>query len=370
MTLDHGVLDHPTSSRLPAGDPVHPPPARRSARGGGPWRYLWAGATFAAIALLAAAATLALLDWVVFDTPVVAPRLRVGGQGLPREKLLMAPRYRDARVLYLGDSRILVGVDPTVVSEACGCGPGYNGAFAAADPRLTRIMAGQLLRTLSPEVVVIGVSQWELSDEANILLYRPALELVPPWQLAELDITLDDREERIDATVSAVWRLYRYRREVRATLDPSGPELPSSGELRNESRRGFYVNSAPRRHRERGLDERQQRWFTDFSVEGRRTEALRGLLADLRGRGVRVVLVAPPLHRAFHARVRREVQAFRAAVEQLAAESGATFLDLTAPERSGLTNAHFQDFVHLDEAGATRFSRFLGEAIRSRLDGA
>ena len=94
--------------------------------------------------------------------------------GSPNDKLLLAARYRDAEVLYLGDSRVFYGVDPSIVSEACGCGPGFNGAVPAADPSLTSVMADRLLQKLSPRLLVLGVSQWELSDEADIPVDDPA----------------------------------------------------------------------------------------------------------------------------------------------------------------------------------------------------
>ena len=312
--------------------------------------------------LLSAAATLLLLDRLLFDTPAVTRHLHVADDGLPRGKLLQAARYRDTRVLYVGDSRILTGVDPSVVSETCGCGPGYNGAFAAADPGLTRIMANQLLRRLSPEVVVIGVSQWELSDAATIRLARPTAELVPPWQLDEFGVTLDPSDQ-VEALVGVVWQLYRYRGDVRATLDPSAGTARA-----DEQRRGFRPwEEGGTRLREPDLDRRQRQWFTDFSVEGRRADALRGLLADLRGRGIRVVLVAPPVHDAFHARLRRQIDLFRTAVEQLAADGGAAFEDLTAPRRSGLSRSHFRDFVHLNDEGVVVFSRHLGQVLKSHV---
>lgn len=324
-------------------------------------RHLEASASFVAVALLAAAVVLWGLDWVLFDTPVVLHRLPLE-DGRPGDKLLLAGHYRDARVLHLGDSRVLYGVDPALVSETCGCGPGYNAAIAGADTRLTRIMADRLLQTLAPTVVVIGVSQWELSDAAVIGLQGAARELVPPWQLGEFGVTLD-RQEQLDAGVSAVWRLYRYRREVRPALDPS-----RTIDL-DERRRGFQVTDHDRpRLRDDDLTERKRQWFTQFSVRGRRAEALRGLLADLRERGVRVVLVAPPLYPKFHTRVRREIDQFRAAMRELATEGGAAFEDFTAPQRIGVSPEQFQDVVHLNEAGAAEFSRQVGKVVKSRLD--
>ncbi len=362
MTRPPGLLAHPAAPASTAEAPVVVPRRRDEPAGAVLRRSLWASTTFAVRALLMAAMTLLLVDWVLFDTPVVAPRLPVSDIRLPSNKLLLASRYLDARVLYLGDSRILHGVDPAVVSQTCGCGPGYNGAFAAADPRLTRIMADQLLRTLSPQVVVIGVSQWELSDEADVRLDRPAMALVPPWRLAEFDVNLS-RTELAEATIDFTWRLYRYRGELRAAFAPSAATAPPV-----DPRRGFGLYDGPRRVREQDLDARQRQWFRDFSVRGRRAEALAGLLDDLRERGIRVMLVAPPLHDNFRARVRREVDTFRAAVEQLAAERGALFDDLTTSQPIGLTRDDFQDVVHLTEPGTIKLSRYLSRIIRSHVD--
>ena len=309
--------------------------------------------------------TLLILDWVLFDTPALASRLPIGNNdGSPNDKLLLAARYPDAQVLYLGDSRIFYGVDPIIVSESCRCGPGFNGAIPAADPGLTRIMADHLLRRLSPRLVVLGLSQWELSDEARIPIEDPAREIVPPWQLAELGMWRDD-PAGAQEWLSAAWRLYRYRGEVRAALDEWASTSP-----REDPRRGFEVYSERRRLREEDQDRRERQWFSDFSVEGRRAGALRGMLADLRARGIEVVLVAPPLYPDFHAQVRREVATFHAVVEELANEHGAAFVDVTEPQRIGLTPSHFLDVVHLNEEGTTIFSRHLGAVLGTRLGAA
>jgi hypothetical protein len=326
-----------------------------------PGRCLGAAAKFAAVALLTAAVALLLLDWLLFDAPAVGPRLRVVDDPLPAEKLLLAARYPDARVLYLGDSRVLVGVDPAAVSETCGCGPGYNGAFVLADMRLIRVMAARLLRTLSPGVVVIGVSQWALSDAARINPNRPGPDLLAPWEFAEFGLTLDPKE-RAEAAVRSAWRLYRFRDELRAAFDPwttvRSYELP----------RGYLPQPEPPGSDANDFDERMRHSFDRFSVQGRRAEALRGLIGDLRAGGLRVILVAPPLHEAFRPRVRVEVDAFRAAIGQLADEAGAPLEDLTEPRRTGLRPAHFVDSVHLNQDGAARFSRELGRALRRHLD--
>lgn len=313
-----------------------------------------------AIALLTAVAGLVLLDWFLFETPVVAPRLPLGDDGSPTAKLLLAKRYRDSEVLYLGDSRVRFGVHPGVVSKACRCGPGFNAAVPATDPRLTRIMADRVLDTLSPRLAVIGVSQWELSDRADIRVTGPAEELVMPWQLAEFGVRIDGLGD-MQEFLGERWRIYRFRAELRTALDPWSPDTD-----RTDPRRGFDDLSERRRLEESDLDQRQRQWFSNFEVRGRRTEALRGLVADLRGEGIEVLLVALPLYPNFHARVRREVDQFRAAMSELAAEQGVHFEDLTEAQRSGLNPDHFIDVVHIVDKGATKLSRRIARVIRSR----
>jgi hypothetical protein len=336
---------------------VHARPARTRSRAALHWCALWAGASFTAIALLTATALLLFLEWLLFDTPLVARRLPLVDETSPSGKLLLADRYRDAEVLYLGDSRILYGIDPNVVSDECDCGPGFNAAFAAPDARLTRIMAERTLKKLSPELVVIGVSQWELSDNADIHVWGPAPELVAPWRWPEFGLGLDQPGELQDA-VGAAWRTYQHRAELRDALNPWSEDAG-----RTDPRRGFDAYRGRPHLDDDDLDQRREQWFSNFSVRGRRTEALRGLLADLRGRGVQVLLVAPPLHPDFHARVRREVDRFRAATSELAAENGAAFEDLSEARRSDLTEGNFRDVVHLNERATRKFSREVAEAI-------
>ena len=340
--------------------PVRERPGRTSSRPAPRWGSVWAGALFVVIALLTAAAGLVFLDWFLFDTPAVAPRLPLGDGGSPTDKLLLAGRYPDTEVLYLGDSRVRYGIRPDVVTRVCTCGPGFNAAFPAADPPLTRIMADRVLDKLSPRLVVVGVSQWELSDAAEVRVWGPAPELVAPWQWPEFGGRLDQPEE-VQYALGDAWRTYRYRAQLRVALDPWSREAG-----RTDPRRGFDDYDEKRRVHERDLDQRQRQWFSNYSVQGRRTEALRGLLADFRDEGVQVLLVAPPLYPNFHARVRRQVDLFRATMSDLAAENGAHFEDLSEARRSGLTPDNFLDVVHLNEQGATKFSRQIAKVIRSR----
>ena len=316
------------------------------------------------VGLITGVAVLLLLDWVLFETNLVSTRLAVGDNGSAGDKLLLARRYRDSEVVYLGDSRVLYGVQPEFVSTECACGPGFNAGFPAADTRLTRVMAGRLLREMSPDIVVIGVSQWDLSDAADIRVWGPAPELVPPWRLLEFGVSLDEPGE-IREAIGQTWRLNRYRGELRAAMDPSADRHDS-----NADRRGFDEYQGRRQLGASDLMHRQQQWFSDFGVQGRRTEAVGELVTELRSRHIGVVLVAPPLYPDFYARVSTEVSEFQTAMDTLARERGAVFEDVSDPQRISLKRDDFRDAVHLGEDGTRTFSRHIGKVIRAHFGSA
>jgi hypothetical protein len=320
------------------------------------WRFCVSGAA----SLLTCVLVLAFFDWLLFETPLVAPRLPLDDDGSPGDKLILVDRYRDAEVVHLGDSRIMYGVRPDEVSKACGCGPGFNAAFPAADPILTREMAQHVLREVSPDVLVVGVSQWELSDAAYIRVWGPAPELVKPWRLPEFGVAVTNPFELFEA-LGQSWRLYRYRGELKAALDPS-----SNTRSESSDRRGFDEYQGRKQLDNKDIAERQEQWFRDFSVSGRRRAALQQLVSDLRAKNLGVVLLAPPLYPDLLNRVGPEVAMFKAAMHELATEQGAMFEDVTEPERIGLNRDDFRDPVHLDEDATEELSRYLGKVIRSK----
>jgi hypothetical protein len=328
-------------------------------RGRSRWRTVGAGVEFGLITLVTAMIILFLIDWVLFEVPVVASKWRLGrNDGSPADKLLLANRYLDSEVMFLGDSRTLFGIDPEVVSKECGCGSGFNAGFSASDPGLNRLMARRLVERMSPHTVVISVSQWELSDKARILVDDPTRELTRPLQLRQYGRRIDDDDDARMA-LGSVWRLYEYRLQIRNTLDAWASRQPPE-----DLRRGYQEYRERSELRDDDLDKREEQFFDDFSVSGRRNRELRGLIADLRERGIEVVLVAPPLYPDFQSRVKRQVASYAEAVSRIAAESGVKFEDLTVPQRSGLTDSHFKDIVHLSVSGAARYSRQIGKLLK------
>ena len=361
--LNQGVLRRLTASarggRLRAGAGSEPRTRGAALR----WSGVWAVARPVAVALLSAVAVLLLLDWVVFQTPAVLPRMPTyRNDGSPNDKLLLAARYPDSKVLFLGDSRVRYGIDPDIVSRKCQCGPGFNAGFPGADVRLNRLMAERLLERMSPNLVVISVSQWELSDKADVHVGEGSRELVPISRRAEYGMETNIPED-IPQLIGGVWQFYKYRGELRQSL-----EVWAGGDRREEPRRGYKPYEGRAELDEDDLERREDQWFDDFSVEGRRAQALRGLIDDLQARGIRVVLLAPPLLPEFQQDVGRPIARFRAAIAKLADEEGVQLIDATASERIGIDEDRFRDVVHLDEEGSEQYSAFVGEKLRTGQD--
>lgn len=319
------------------------------------------GAWFLGVALVTTALTLWVIDWVLFSVVGLANYLLPQEVDSARVKLLMASRYRDSRLLYVGDSRALTDIDPQTVSATCSCGPGYNAAFSSADPALTRIVVRRLLKTLLPEAVVIGVSQWWLSDGADIKAYWPAREILPPWEVVRFG-RFPSAGELMSSVMGTVWQSYHYRAELRATL------MVAAGSRSLDFRRGFLPRTAsvPIARVEQVAPIVRQRGFGGFSLNGRRADELRWLLGELRDRRLRVLLVVLPLHPVSLKLVGPEVEEFRVALTRLAAESGAGVENLTAPE--WISAEDFSDNVHLNASGAEKFSRYLGLRVRVVLE--
>jgi hypothetical protein len=162
--------------------------------------------------------------------------------------------------------------------------------------------------------------------------------------------------------VGTVWRLYNYRGQLRNSLEAWAGRQPPEN-----PRRGYLEYRENTRLREKDLDSREEQFFDDFSVRGRRAQELRGLISDLRSRNIEVVLVAPPLFPRFQTRVKRQVASYTETMKQISRETGASFEDLTVPQRSGLTDKQFKDIVHLNVEGAAKYSRQIGKVLKARL---
>ncbi len=205
------------------------------AAGESPWAALRANAGSLAPALAICLAILVAVEVGVFRSGFFISQLRVSSPDFPEAKLALAQRMPDAGVLYVGDSTVLTGVAPEEVSTRCGCGPGFNGAFAASTPWLTREMTERLLAYERPGVVVIGVAPWDMEGNATFTDSELAHELFTPAELATAGIAVD-RGLWIDAALASVSSVYADRLLIKEWLASFMP-----GARYDETQRGYLA---------------------------------------------------------------------------------------------------------------------------------
>jgi hypothetical protein len=314
---------------------------------------------------------------LLFLTPIVASAWLVEraarplwpeavGPGIQEriERSFAAATSRDYDVLVTGNSRIYRGVNPDELGL-----PAYN--FAQDDDAFNQVyykltyldQRGVRFRTL-----VMGVDYFEfsfLSDRRNAAYekflgeaYRRDFAAAVQGRSARvLNAVLHPIDEQ--AFNNTMIRLFTrpasllVERAV-AGLQAAPPSPPIRAVLKDNGQ--YVLNAGPQRA------DPIQRDPTRLPIQ---EQYFKRILEWAAGKGVRVVMVMPPLRRVeLDAYASGVVDAFDDWLERSAREHGAVYVNFARhPE---FTDLDFADVTHLDEAGADRFSRLLGAVLRSR----
>jgi hypothetical protein len=322
-----------------------------------PWAMLRTHARTVGAGLATCVILLLAVEVSVFRSGFFASHVAVSDPQWPAAKLAIAARQPDARVLFVGDSTMMTSVLPTIVSTACDCGPGFNGAFSAADAWQTEAMTRRLLGFMQPRVVVISTSPWAFDSGARFHTSDSARELMSSDELAALGAP-DDLTQRIDAMIGDVWSAYGQRQLLKEWVSALAP-----GQRYDEALLGYYVAQGSANSYAR-LVAQAERLFADVgepSSSAPPAQAIRSLIDDLRSRGITVTFLIPPLHPTAYEHAGSYLERAGAALQELAAERGVPLIDC----RATVTADDFRDVTHLLEAAAERHSRCVGEQLRT-----
>lgn len=272
-----------------------------------------------------------------------------------------------ADIVFAGNSMTRDGLDPVVFAEADPEGrSAYNAALDAATPALLeRWVLDQVDHRATPDGVVIGLSSFDLNDEAAI-----GQSALSAYDSAPL--TRDDLFGRLQAPLIEHLDLWRYRTGLRdpeelwhavqrwrdgeeePRLDASGIDGVLGPEGQGLSRRDLVYQPTP-------LTERFDRTelLNDFHLGGSQTDALRRLVEGLEDRGIDTAVVALPVTQDYidlHPEGRDQFDQFLALAEQVSTDAGADFVDLHDFARS---DEWFADTHHLNGEGSDHLSRAL-----------
>ncbi len=276
-----------------------------------------------------------------------------------------------APVVFAGNSMTRDGLDPAVFAAEDPEGrSAYNAALDAATPALLeRWVLEEVDPRARPDGVVLGLSSFDLNDEASI--GQTALEA---YDAAPL--TRDDLSGRLQAPLLRTFDLFAHRNDLRdpealwdgisrwrdgerePRLGPEGIDGLLGPEGQGLSRRDLHYTPSPVTDRFVTTE-----LLNDFRLGGTQTEATRALLAGLGDRGIDTAVVVLPVTEDYvglHPGGEAQFEEFLALARQLAEDAGATFIDLhdLAPDDSWFADTH-----HLNGTGSAALSGALAERL-------
>jgi hypothetical protein len=270
-------------------------------------------------------------------------------------------RAGGSSVVIVGSSVVDIAVDPARMPLSTRRRPGYNASLIGIGPIVvdawTRLF---VVKKLRPDTLVIGLSSRDLNKNASLEEAAQGFSRTPgAKQLLGTESTAD----RIERRLSELSALLRYRSvlqkpnealrdyvpagQVPLQLTDSGLETHLLGAQLSDTPavRTFF----------------RQHPLHNFALSASGIEAIERLIAAARRTGSRVVLLDVPitdLYISLHPRGQADYVAYQAAVDQLAARSGAEVV------RPGVWDpALFSDPLHLNGRGMRRLSADLDQHL-------
>ena len=317
---------------------------------------------------LVALMTLAVVLCAELGARALAPHLPPIDDWNQREA---AEEYAQMRVLsahggvdavVLGSSVAHFGFEPGAFARITGMSA-YDAALPGSSVRSMDAWARDfVVPMLHPKLVMIAVTSRDLNDNGPV--QNDQLQKYVHSEARRRALGLGTPLERIERFFddhSALIRLRRYFRRPAAVAKQLGGEnalvrivtLGSHGEARFPEANYPFTDDARRADWEREALQR-------FDMR-RNLAALASLSAYLHARGIRVVLVDMPvvssLYVAYHPHGSADYDAYRAAL----AASGLPVITVDGSAWS--PQADFVDSIHLNRAGALRFSEILARNI-------
>ena len=251
-------------------------------------------------------------------------------------------------------SRMTAGLDDGVIV--------YNSALDAASPELlARWLPDHVVPEVDPDLVIIGLSSFDLNDSARI-----SASALDGFDGAAL--TRDDFFGRLQQPLLRHLALFRHRQALRDPVtvwSSLGRARDGEREPRPEADGIPGVLDADGS----GLSRRELRYdpalgsdtllrtelLNDFTIGGRQADSLRGLITELQDSGTEVVLAVLPVTEDYvgaHPAGADDHDRFLELVEEIAVEADVPELDL----HDWAETEDFADTHHLAGAAADRLS--------------
>jgi len=271
-------------------------------------------------------------------------------------------------VVFVGSSVVNAGIDSGFVAEKSRFSSGYNAGIPSTTPSTWRAWSRDLVwPDLCPEVVVIGISIRDYND-ANPGISYDLREYLPSAGRLGLYgqfswASLEQQVGRFSTFVRIRSRLREPENVARYLVWGRTPGWPVTVLTDGGRFQGFDANvyQVPT---QAGLDQLAEGAFVDFSVGGNEDRAVRAMIQDAKGLGMRVVVVRmPTLNEELSVVLpdgMADVRAFEEAVDQLGADYNIPVLRYADMDDDPQL---FSDLYHLNLFGTELLSRRLGSDL-------
>lgn len=286
-----------------------------------------------------------------------------------QDKADQIDRAGQVDIVFIGSSVVNAGIDPGLVGEESRFSSGYNAAIPSITPSTWKIWSRDLVwPDLCPEVVVIGISIRDYNDanpgiSYDLRQYLPSagrLGLYGQFSWA----SLEQQVGRFSMFVRIRSRLREPENVARYLVWGGTPGWPDTG-LTEQGRFQGFDDNAYQVPTQAGLDQLAEEVFVNFSVGGNEDRAVRAMIEDAKGLGMRVVVVRmPTLNEELSVvlpDVMNDVQSFEEVIDQLGADYDIPILRYGDMDDD---RQFFSDFYHLNLSGTEMLSRRLGSDLQ------
>jgi hypothetical protein len=306
---------------------------------------------------IAIVTTLAVAEFVV---RAAGDRLPPGGEWPTQEYAIKAEQLErlegrgGAGIVAFGSSVIDVSFDPTLLSRAASPRGGYNAGILGTSPTVIASWAKLVvLPATNPDVVLIAMSSRDLN--ANGVGSRGLDEEFARSPEVRRLVAGEGVADRIQRQLEDESELLGRRQSLRRPFQSYGLWHPDVFGL-DINERGMDMEMRTKQYRG---DPKLRAFFRanllrQFRLSAEEIASLEGFVRELRGRGIRTVLVdvpITPLYIQLHPRGQADFDDYRAALDGVAKRAGAELMSFgTWPDNL------FVDPLHLNGVGARRLT--------------
>ncbi len=269
-------------------------------------------------------------------------------------------------IVFVGNSAVNSDIISGVITRDTDFEGVYNAALDGSPGVLTNDWTINVVEPLlDPDVVVIGLTSRDLNDGSRSNLRVTDGYLNSPGRALFLgQQTAGQKADRFFGELSALVRIRAFLR------DPVSLITQYRDDIAEERLRGVDdFTKEPYFNDDILINRTRERALNDFSVDptaapGTQAGAIVDLIERLQSRGAEVVIVEMPYsgmdYIALHTNGQSDYDAYHATLISIADRTGVALIDGTRPE---WTTDYFEDFLHLNSAGANTFSTELAQQL-------